>query len=182
MEISKNSMKIFLTGFMGSGKTFIGSMLAKKCSMRFIDMDEMIEKRTGKTIVEIFHLQGESAFREVEKEVLQVIINDAENCVVSSGGGTACFYDNMELMNKSGITVYIKLSPDMLFKRLQNDLQNRPLLAGQADLKTFITEKLAEREKFYKRSKYIIKVNNKDTENEILNSLLKLIKKSPDGT
>jgi len=108
-------------------------------------------------------------------------LKSRDNIVVATGGGTACFFDNMEVMNKNGISVYIKTSPELLFSRLKDDARNRPLLTGQKDLKTFITKKLAEREKYYKKSKYIIEFDQSQTEEEILEKILKLIKNLPDG-
>ncbi|HNZ43738.1 MAG TPA: shikimate kinase [Bacteroidales bacterium] len=174
-------MIIFLTGFMGCGKSSIGLKLAQKISAPFIDMDEQIESRSGKSITEIFHSQGESVFREMEKEVITQLVKSRDNIVVATGGGTACFFDNMEVMNKNGISVYIKTSPELLFSRLKDDARNRPLLTGQKDLKTFITKKLAERKKYYKKSKYIIEFDQSQTEEEILEKILKLIKNLPDG-
>lgn len=172
-------MKIFITGFMGSGKTFIGSMLAEKCSMRFIDMDEMIEKRSGKTIAEIFHLQGEPAFREAEREILQLIIKDTENLVVSTGGGTVCFYDNLEVMNLNGTMVYLKLSPDLLFKRLSDNQQNRPLLTGHHDLKSFIEENLAKREHCYRQASIVVEVKEGDSVEYLCDKILKSLPEPP---
>lgn len=170
-----HDMKIFITGFMGSGKTSIGLKLAGKCAARFIDMDDMIESRSGKTITEIFRSQGEVVFRQTEKEVLDEIVRSSENLVVATGGGTPCFFGNMEVMNQNGATVYIKVSPDMLFDRLRNEVQSRPLLAMQKDLKEYIAASLAERESFYQKAQVIIDVKPGDTDEDVCNNILGVI-------
>jgi len=174
-------MKIFITGFMGSGKTSLGLMLAGKCASRFIDMDEMIECRSGKTITEIFQSQGEAMFRETEKEVLNQLVKSCEDLVVATGGGTACFFDNMEVMNKNGTTVYLKFSPELLFERLRDDVQHRPLLAEQKDLKEYIAASLSEREKFYHKAQHIIRVKDGDTNEELCKNILESINNKKKG-
>jgi len=165
-------MKIFITGFMGSGKTSIGLKLAGKCAARFIDMDDLIERQSGKTITEIFRSQGEAVFREMEKEVLTQVIRSSENLVVATGGGTACFFGNMEVMNQNGTTVYIKVSTDMLFERLRNEVQHRPLLATQKNIKEYIATSLAERESYYQKAQVIIDVKPGDTDEDVCNNIL----------
>lgn len=174
-------MKIFITGFMGSGKTRIGRALAKKLSARFVDLDQIIESQTGKTITEIFSSQGEVAFRETEKKVLTQLVKSSENVVVATGGGTACFSGNMEVMNQNGTTVYIKVSPDMLFERLRNEVQHRPLLAAQKDLKEYIAASLAEREKFYLKAQHVIQVKETDTVEELCKKILESINNKKKG-
>jgi len=150
-------------------------MLAEKCTALFIDMDEMIESRSGKTITEIFRSQGEGMFRVTEKEVLNQLVKSCEDLVVATGGGTACFFDNMEVMNKNGTTVYLKFSPGLLFERLRDDMHHRPLLAEQKDLKKYIAASLAEREKFYHKAQYIIQVSSRNTDEDICKIILESI-------
>ncbi|HOY32077.1 MAG TPA: shikimate kinase [Bacteroidales bacterium] len=174
-------MKVFLTGFMGSGKTIIGSMLAEKLSWHFLDMDILIKKKSGKTITKLFELHGECTFREMERDLLSEIFTIDKNLVVASGGGAPCYSGNMDRMNKNGITIYIKLSPDLLFERLQHHLNDRPLLSDKKNLKSYIMQTLAERENYYNNATHIIEVHKTDTEKEIADQIDKLIKKHTDG-
>ncbi len=150
-------MRIFLIGFMASGKTSIGEKIAKKLNLQFIDIDNVIEEESGLQISDIFTERGEDYFRNLEENALNKII-EKENVVIATGGGTTCFFDNMELMNKNGITVYIKLSALDLFNRLENSQTDRPLLKGlnKEKLLAKIVELLNKREKFYKQAQYTI--------------------------
>lgn len=144
---------IFLVGYMGSGKTTLGKKLARKMNKRFIDLDEAIVQAIGMSIPQYFEIHGEAQFREMEREILhQQLEVDA---VISTGGGTPCFFDNMEWINKHGISVYLSHSPKGLWSRLvKTDTQSRPILAGKSpeELLDFITEKLAERAPFYNQA------------------------------
>ena len=161
-------MNLFLTGFMGSGKTTVGRLLAKKMNYSFVDIDCFIENRYHKTINKIFEEKGEAGFREIEHKVLMEIIN-YENVVVSSGGGLPCFFDNMDLMNQNGITIYLREDNDDLIKRLNFNKDNRPLIKGknQKELQDFIETKLREREPFYNRAKLVFDVKSCSTKHEI---------------
>jgi shikimate kinase len=145
--------KIFLIGYMGSGKTTIGKLLAKKMGLQFIDVDVFIENRYRKTISAIFEERGEEGFRKIERQALSEII-EFENSVISTGGGLPCFFDNMELMNKAGITIYLKTSVEELLKRLGSGKQNRPLIKGKSpeELKIFIATNLNKREVCYNKA------------------------------
>ena len=147
-------MRIFLLGFMGSGKTTIGKKLARTLGYAFVDLDKAIEARAGMSIPQYFEHHGEAPFRELERDCLQSDI-PSENVVVATGGGAPCFFDNMEWMNQHGVTVYLMLPPKALASRLQGSA-GRPLLAGLkgADLIRFIESKLESREPFYKKAKY----------------------------
>ena len=142
---------------MASGKTSIGEKIAKKLNLQFIDIDNVIEEESGLQISDIFTERGEDYFRNLEENALNKII-EKENVVIATGGGTTCFFDNMELMNKNGITVYIKLSALDLFNRLENSQTDRPLLKGlnKEKLLAKIVELLNKREKFYKQAQYTI--------------------------
>jgi len=146
-------MRIFLIGFMGCGKTTLGKKLAQKMGFSFIDLDHELERATGTTVSEYFSEKGEEAFRSLEKEILNTLPYPT-NCIVSTGGGTPCFFDNMEFMNRSGITIYIEMPPAALAKRLEYGKHKRPLIANmdEGEMITFIENKLAERNPFYKRS------------------------------
>jgi len=154
-------MKVFLVGFMGSGKTTIGKKLANYLKYDFIDLDKLIETKVGMSIVEYFELHGESAFRDLEREVLQKT-DFPENVIIATGGGAPCFGDNMEWMNKNGLVAYLSLSPKALAHRLENSKTDRPLirhLKGD-ELEGFISAKLAEREPFYNQSKFVVSASD----------------------
>lgn len=149
-------MKIFLTGFMGSGKTTLGRKLAARMNYEFIDLDHKLEQQVELSIAEYFTLFGEDSFRKLEAEVLRKTPYP-ENAVISTGGGLPCFFDNMEWMKANGKVVYIKLSPKTLADRLETGKEERPLLQdkhGDA-LVEFIESKLAEREPFYAQANII---------------------------
>lgn len=150
-------MRIFLTGFMGAGKTTYGIELAKKCKMDFIDLDNYIEQYYKKSIHQIFKEKGESGFREIEKDSFFKVAQN-EKVIIATGGGTPCYNNLMQEMNKIGLTVYLKLFPEVLFKHLKNLKAERPLISGMNDkeLKFFINEKLNERAPFYLQSSIII--------------------------
>ena len=151
-----NNNRIYLVGYMGSGKTTIGGKLAKKLNFQFIDVDHFIENRQRKTINEIFSEKGEDAFRLMEHNALEEI-SLFENIVISTGGGAPCFYNNMELMNKSGFTIYLKTSPKELTKRLSKNKNDRPLLREKTpeEMQAFITENLEKRNYYYNQAQLI---------------------------
>ena len=154
-------MKVFLIGYMGSGKSTAGSELAKKLRMDFSDLDEFIEKEYNQTIEELFDERGEDEFRKIEYNALKSFL-DKDNIVVSVGGGTPCFYDSMDLMNNNGVTVYLKMSVDSLANRLMNAKKKHPLIRDMSefDLKNFITSNLEKREPFYLKAQYKVKGKN----------------------
>lgn len=143
---------------MGSGKTTIGKKLATRLGFLFIDLDGFIENKYRITIPELFNKYDEDAFRLVEHQSLQETFSFS-NAVISTGGGTPCFYNNMELINQHGISVYIKMHKKSLYDRLINSKKKRPLLTDKSpeQIMNFIHNQLAERESFYKQSKLIIK-------------------------
>lgn len=150
-------MKVFLIGFMGCGKSTMGRKLAKQLSYDFIDLDQEIEKRTDTTIGNYFSVNGEMAFRELERKTLQEFDYPA-NCIMATGGGAPCYFDNMDWMNANGMTVYIEMSPLALARRLEKGKEKRPLLKDldETQMIAFIEGKLAEREGYYKRAKLIV--------------------------
>ena len=113
-------MIIFLVGYMGCGKSSIGRALASRLNIQFLDMDPLIEQHCGKSIREIFASEGEEGFRLHEKEVLAELVAEQQECIVATGGGAPCFYDNMEVMNRAGVTVYFQMSPEKLAGRLEH--------------------------------------------------------------
>ncbi|HEY9002212.1 MAG TPA: shikimate kinase [Mucilaginibacter sp.] len=150
-------MKIFLIGFMGSGKTTLGRKLASRMGYEFIDLDHKLEQQVELSIAEYFQLFGEDAFRQLESEVLKKTLYP-DNAIISTGGGLPCYFDNMDWMKANGKSVYIKLNPKTLADRLEAGKEERPLLQdkhGDA-LVEFIEQKLDEREKFYSQASIIV--------------------------
>ena len=154
-------MLIFLIGYMGSGKSTAGKKLAAKLNMDFVDLDDYIEANYEKSIEAIFEQEGENKFRELEYNYLKHFL-EKDNLILSVGGGTPCFYDSMDLMNKNGITVYMKMSVDALANRLANAKKKRPLIKdmSETDLKHFINSNLEKREPFYLQAQYKVKAKD----------------------
>ena len=151
-------MKIFLIGFMGSGKTHWGRLLSQKLSLPFFDLDEQIANAEGKTINEIFAEDGEEYFRQKEKEILHIITESHSTFVMSCGGGAPCYFNNIEYMNQSGTTVWINATIDTLFRRLLKEKEQRPLLRSLSDdqLKSFIKKKFSDRKIYYEQADMIV--------------------------
>lgn len=149
--------RIFLIGFMGSGKSTLGVKLAREIGYDFVDMDFLIEETAGMTVAGIFSELGEEVFRKWEHDILLELCTK-ENVVISTGGGAPCHGDMMQIMNKHGCTVYIKLSPETLKNRLQNSRTERPLIKGKTEqeLLAFITSKLTEREQYYDQARHTV--------------------------
>lgn len=165
--------RIFLIGFMGSGKTSIGMKLAAQLGFTFVDMDHVIEGKHHKTVSEIFAESGQDKFRQLEKDVLHEVA-DYENVVIATGGGAPCFFDNIDYMNAQGLTVYFHLTANQLAERLESSrLGKRPLLAERKgdDLRKYISDTLADREKFYLKAK--LKVSGSDE--NIITSIIQQI-------
>jgi shikimate kinase len=150
-------MRIFLVGYMGSGKSTLGKKLAHNLELDFIDLDSYIEKEEGRTIAAIFDEDGEDYFRKLERVYLHRII-DNDDVVISTGGGTPCYFDNMEQMNDYGKTVYINMHPKALIPRLQSSAQLRPLIKGLegVELLDYIYKTLRDREFYYKKSHFTV--------------------------
>ena len=151
-------MKIFLIGFMGSGKTHWGRLLSQKLSLPFFDLDEQVVNAENKTINEIFAQEGEEYFRLKEKEILHIITESHNAFVMSCGGGAPCYFNNIEYMNKAGTTVWLNASIETLFSRLLKEKEQRPLLRELSDdqLKTFIKKKFSDRRIYYEQANMII--------------------------
>lgn len=142
---------------MGAGKSVIGSLVAEKTGFEFIDIDYLIERDSKATISELFTTKGEPYFRNLETETLHKLAGK-ENCVIATGGGLPCFNNNMEWMNRHGITVYIKQEVEELARRLEKNAENRPVLkrVETEPLFQYISKLLQKRELFYNQSKYIL--------------------------
>ena len=149
-------IRIFLIGYMGAGKTTLGKAFARAMGLTFVDLDWYIEERFHKTIGQIFAERGEEGFRELEKRMLHEA-GDFENVVISVGGGTPCFFDNIDYMNQAGETVFLDVDNRVLFRRLKVAKQQRPLLANKTDeeLMTFIQEALQKRLPYYTKAKHV---------------------------
>lgn len=154
-------MKIFLIGFMGSGKSHWGSIWAKEKNLDFFDLDKLIEAKEHKSVAEIFEINGEDYFRKAEAEMLR-FLQDKEKCIISCGGGTPCFNGNMEWMNKNGVTIYLQTSPAQILQRVLTEKNKRPLIKklNEAELLFFIEQKLQEREIFYSAAKITVKASD----------------------
>ncbi len=158
---------------MGSGKTTIGRKLAKYINYSFIDLDAYIENKFHITISQIFKEKGNLGFRKIEQQCLKEV-SEFENTIISTGGGTPCYFNNINIINETGISVYLKLSPDNLFLRLNKSKYNRPLITDKTDeeLIDFINSELNKREKFYNQAKIIA-----DNKNWTINDYIEALKK-----
>jgi shikimate kinase len=150
--------KIFLIGYMGSGKTTAGKKLAAELGYAFTDLDHFIEAQYQQSIPEIFASKGEAEFRAMEHNALKKLLEKTD-AVISCGGGTPCYFNNMELMNNHGLTIYLKMSVNALVNRLLNAKEKRPLIIGksESELRAFITEQLEKREDFYTLAQFTVK-------------------------
>lgn len=151
-------MKIFLIGFMGAGKTHWGRLLSQKISIPFFDLDEQVTSHAGKTIAEIFASEGEEQFRLQEKDALHIITESHESFVMACGGGSPCYFNNIEYMKQAGITVWLNTSPDILYSRLVAEKNARPLIKELSDeqLKRFISKKFSDRKIYYEQADIIV--------------------------
>ena len=159
-------MIISLVGYMGSGKSHISKILGEKINFKIFDLDKEISKKKNMTIPEIFEKKGEIYFRKSEKETLEELLATQENCIISLGGGTPVYYDNMERINDKSISIYLRTGVSTLTERLKKNKHKRPLIAKIADedLPEFIAKHLFERNPFYSKAHYIVDTDQKTTE------------------
>ncbi len=164
--------RIFLTGYMGSGKTTLGRALAAAIGIPFIDLDHYIEQRYRKTISQLFAERGEEGFREIERKILHEV-GEFEDVIISTGGGTPCFFDNIEYMNEQGTTVYLDVPVERLFIRLSIARSKRPLIKEKNDeeLMTFIEEQLAKRAPHYSKAQYSFKADRLEDTAQVSSSV-----------
>ena len=143
---------------MGCGKTHWGKILSEKLRVPFFDLDEKIVEHKGKSIPEIFESEGEEQFRLLEKDVLYLLSESHENFVMATGGGTPCFYNNIDYLKKQGTVVWINCSTECLYKRLIKEKDKRPLIAAIPDeeLKSYIIKKYSSRKIFYQQAGVIL--------------------------
>ena len=166
---------IFLIGYMGCGKSTMGRALSRTTGIRFIDLDNYIELRHCKSINQIFAERGEEGFRNIERSLLHEVC-EFEDVIISSGGGTPCFFDNIDYLNQQGDVVYLKVEPETLYKHLKMGKVERPLLKGKSEeeLITFIREQLEKREPFYTKARHILDVTLMDDYEKIKISVEKI--------
>ena len=160
--------RIILIGYMGSGKTTVGKALSKDTGMMFYDLDWYIESRMHKTVSQLFAERGEEGFRKIEYNMLHEVA-EFEDVIISCGGGTPCFFDNIDYLNRQGDVVYLKATPETLYKHLLMAKVERPLLKGKSpdELIAYITQHLKEREPFYSRARHTIDVTVLDEYDKI---------------
>jgi shikimate kinase len=160
--------RIFLIGYMGSGKTTLGRALAAALDLQFIDLDHYIEQRYRKTIAQLFAESGEDGFREIERRVLHEV-GEFENVIISTGGGTPCFFDNVDYMNAQGTTVNLDVPVERLFIRLSIARSKRPLIKDKndAELKEFIVEQLGKRAPHYEKAHYTFRADKLEDQTQI---------------
>ncbi|HRN16706.1 MAG TPA: shikimate kinase, partial [Xylanibacter oryzae] len=161
-------VRIIIVGYMGSGKTTVGKALAQDMNITFYDLDWYIENRMHKTVSQIFAEKGEEGFRMIEHNMLHEVA-EFEDVIISCGGGTPCFFDNMEYMNRQGDTIFLKATTEVLYGHLKMGKTERPLLKNKSaeEMQTFINEQLTKREPFYNKAKYTLDVNLLDNYEKI---------------
>ncbi|RKD86153.1 shikimate kinase [Mangrovibacterium diazotrophicum] len=154
-------MRIYLIGYMACGKTTLGKELAKKLSLSFLDLDKYLEKKYFKTIPQIFEEEGESGFRLKEQACLQEV-SEFEDVVIATGGGAPCFFDNVEVMNRTGICIFLDVDAEELANRLMQSKTERPLVKGKSpeELVGFIEGMLEKRRPYYEQASYQITGSN----------------------
>jgi shikimate kinase len=167
---------IFLIGYMGAGKSVVGRALSRRYGLTHIDLDWRIEQRFHQKISDMFATIGEDGFRRRERNMLHEVMA-IEDVVVSVGGGTPCFFDNIDQMNSSGTTIYLKCEVDTLVERIKLSQGKRPIVADktEAELHTFIAEHLSCRESFYAQAQYVVETDFLNLNDFVLPFLEKLI-------
>lgn len=160
--------RIIIIGYMGSGKTTVGHALSQELGLPFYDLDWYIETRMHRTVKQIFDEKGEDGFRKIEHNLLHEVA-EFEDVIISCGGGTPCFFDNIDYINRQGETVYLKCTTDVLYKHLKMGKTVRPLLLNKTpdEVKTFIEAQLKQREPFYAKAKHIVDVSLMDNKEKI---------------
>ena len=167
--------RIILIGYMGAGKTTIGKALSKELGIIFYDLDWYIESRMRKSVAQIFKERGEEGFRQIEHNMLHEVA-EFEDVIISCGGGTPCFFDNMDYLNQQGQVIYLKAEPEVLYKHLLMGKVERPLLKDKTpeQLITFIREQLEKREVYYNKAQYTLDVSLMDSYEKIRISVEKI--------
>ena len=170
-------VRIIIIGYMGAGKTTVGKALSRELGIPFYDLDWYIESRMRKTVPQIFAQKGEEGFRIIEHNMLHEVA-EFEDVIISCGGGTPCFFDNMEYLNSQGETIYLKATPEVLHKHLRLGKTIRPLLLDKSpeEMLLFIREQLQHREPFYLKARHTLDVNLLDSYEKINISVARIRK------
>ncbi len=165
--------RIYLVGYMGAGKTTAAKRLAHRLDWEHYDTDALFEEKYHISVDDFFHKYDEALFRKLESQILQSTEN-LENTVISTGGGTPCFNDNMAWMNEHGTTVFLKISSQTAVSRIMLSKKKRPLAAGktEAELATFVEKHYGARMSFYEQAQHVVKGEDLDIE-----ALLALLQK-----
>jgi len=178
-----NLLKIFimiitLMGYMGSGKSIVSNELSSKLRFKNIDLDNEISSEIGLSIPEIFQKKGELFFRKKEKEILERVLDSQKDVVLSLGGGTPCYYNNIDLINERSVSVYLVANVNTLVKNLLYEREKRPLIAGikEEELPNFVGQHLMERNHYYSKAKVVVMVNDWDLD-RIVSDILTEIEK-----
>ena len=160
--------RIIIIGYMGAGKTTVGKALSKELGIPFYDLDWYIESRMRKTVALLFAERGEENFRQIEYNMLHEVA-EFEDVIISCGGGTPCFFDNIDYMNEQGETIYLKATPEVLYGHLKMGKTVRPLLLGKTEdeLLSYIGQQLSVRENYYNKAKHVLDVSLLDNYEKI---------------
>lgn len=173
-------MKLILIGYMGCGKSSVGHAFSSYLKHHFYDIDDLICKKKKKSISEIFKKNGELFFRKIEHKTLKEFLKNYKSYILSSGGGTPCHYENINIMNEKACTVYLRSGASSLFERLRLQRETRPIISHLDDqsLLRFINNQLSERRGIYERAKKKISIEGKSIEEIVfyLKSILKDVK------
>lgn len=169
-------MIISLLGYMGSGKSHISKLLSSKLNFKLIDLDKEIIKRNNCSISEIFQKKGEIFFRKQEREALEEVLATEQNAILSLGGGTPIYYNNMDVINQNSISIYLSANIPTLTQRLYKQKDKRPLIANISDeaLPEFIAKHLFERNPFYRKAQFMVSTDEKTPE-EIVDEIIHLL-------
>ena len=167
-------MRIFLIGFMGSGKTHWGKQLATQLKIPYYDLDDVISSKEKKSVSQIFAESGEESFRLKEREVLESLIDENATMVLSCGGGTPCFFNNIETMKKYGVVVWLNTHIEVLLQRLKNEKAARPLIKNvpDANMRSYIVRKLNERRIYYEQADVVIDNEDSISVNDFIQTVL----------
>lgn len=160
--------KVFLVGMPGSGKSRMAKFISSVTDLSYKDLDDEIERTEGKSIKEIFKNHGETYFRNKETKILKNIIEKDKNLIIATGGGTPCFNHNIDLINKSGLSIFLNTSLDVIVERISRK-NKRPLFKNK-DVEETVKKMFQERIKFYSKSRHHVTKNNKDKVLSIINS------------
>ena len=162
-------MKISIIGYMGAGKSTLAQRLALDLNLPYLDLDRLIEQESGESVSELILNRGELYFRKLEREILERTLKE-ESFVLALGGGTPCYYDNMDLVNQHSTSIYLDANIPDLYEVLSQDRRERPLIAhlDDADLKEFIAKHLFERRDYYEKAIFKIPAKQKSLEERLL--------------